>query len=65
MQAKKKKLGIIFLEDWPPLSSNFNMIEKIWHLLKKRLKSHKVILGLEPLKAALQEEWEKLTQEEI
>ena len=65
MQAKKKKLGIVPLEDWPPSSPDFNVIEKIWRLLKQRLKSRRVISSLEALKVALQEEWERLTQEEI
>ena len=56
MQGKKKKLGIISLEDWPLLSPDFNVIENIWHLLKQPLKSRKVILGLELLKVALQVE---------
>ena len=47
MQAKKKELGIISLEDWPPSSPNFNVIENIWHLLKQRLKSRGAILSLE------------------
>ena len=65
MCRQKKELGILLLDDWPPSSPDFNVIENIWHLLKQHLKSQGTILSLEALKAALLEEWERLTQEEI
>lgn len=65
MRKHKQQLGIKFLDDWPPSSPDFNIIENIWWLLKQRLKSRGVILDVEALKQALQEEWDRLTQDEI
>ena len=65
MREYKNNLGIFFLEGWPPSSPDFNVIENIWRLLKQRLKSRGAILQIEDLKKALQEEWEKVTLEEI
>ncbi len=65
MKQKKQELGINWVENWPPSSPDLNIIENIWRLLKSRLKTRPAILDIEALKAALQEEWDKLTQEEI
>ena len=65
MREYNKRLNIVFLDDWPPSSSDFNVIENIWRLLKQRLKSQRAILRVEDLKTALQAEWEKVTQEKI
>lgn len=61
----KEERGITCLEDWPPSSLDFNPIENIWRLLKQRLKSRCPFLDLQSLKNALQEEWDRLTQDEI
>ena len=53
------------MDFWPASSPDFNPIEKIWCLLKQRLMQQGPFLQLDDLKAALREEWDKLTQEEI
>lgn len=65
VQRLKEELGICCMADWPPTSPDLNIIETVWWLLKQRLKCRGAILGLEQLKAALREEWEILTQDEI
>ncbi len=57
----KKETKIAFLDNWPSSSLDFNVIKSIWRLLKQHLKSKGVVLDVEALKTALQEEWEKLT----
>lgn len=65
MRQWKAERGIACLEGWPPSSPDFNPIENIWRILKQRLKSYGPFTNLESLKNALQEEWTKLTQDEI
>ena len=54
--------------DWPPNSPDFNPIEKIWTLIKRRIQRRR---GLErittigQMKSVLKEEWEKITVVEI
>ena len=54
--------------DWPPNSPDFNPIEKIWTLIKRRIQR---CWGLErittvgQMKSVLKEEWEKMTIDEI
>ena len=35
--ALKEELGIRHIEYWPASSRDFNLIEKVWRLLKQRL----------------------------
>ena len=54
--------------DWPPNSPDFNPIEKVWTLMKRRIQRRR---GLErittigEMKCVLKEEWEKITIDEI
>ena len=54
--------------DWPPNSPDFNPIERIWALLKRRIQrrrgSERITTRAEMV-AMLQEEWDRLTIEEI
>ncbi len=65
MQHDKADRGVVCIDEWPPSSPDFNIIENIWRLLKQRLKVQGAFINLDTLKAALREEWERLTQEEI
>lgn len=48
----------------PPQSPDLNPIEGIWNIIKQRLR-HRIFDSEEELKEALQEEWDKITMEEI
>ena len=49
----------------PSNSSDLNPIETIWRIIKQRLKSRRVIFEEAILHRAIQEEWDKITIEEI
>ena len=54
--------------DWPANSPDFNPIEHIWTLMKSRIQTHhghEQITSLPQMKLVLQEEWNKITIEEI
>ncbi len=61
----KEELGIRPLQYWPTSSPDFNPIEHIWRLLKQRLAQRGPCLRMSDLRAALQEEWNRLTIDEI
>ena len=48
----------------PPQSPDLNSIEAYWNILKQRVHS-RIWNSLEELKAILQEEWGKITIEEV
>jgi transposase len=54
--------------DWPPNSPDFNPIERIWTLMKRRIQTRRGaerITTVNEMKKVLQEEWDKITIEEI
>ena len=56
--------GLIFLENWPPNSTDINIIENVWSLPKKRvLRKHPK--NIEVLWAFCQEEFERIPSEYI
>src|SRR5215208_6324880 len=56
----KKRLGIRS-HPHPPSSPVLNAIEKVWRIIKQRIKLRKCFLGtIKELKQAVQEEWGKL-----
>lgn len=65
MKKFKADLHITCLSFWPPSSPDFNPTENVWRIIKQRLKNWGPFLRIEDLKAAVQEEWDKLTQLEI
>ena len=53
---------------WPPNSPDFNPIERIWCLMKRRIQTRRGserITTVQEMKVVLIEEWEKITVEEI
>ena len=50
--------------DWPPQSPDLNPIENVWKTLEKRSKARNP-KRTEQLWNALQEEWNKITQQDI
>ena len=48
----------------PPQSPDLNPIEGIWNIIKQRLR-RRIFDSEEEMKIALQEEWDKITLEEI
>ncbi|ERF71210.1 hypothetical protein EPUS_07893 [Endocarpon pusillum Z07020] len=64
VKQAKIKLNIKW-QAQPSNSPDLNPIETIWRIIKQRLKSRGVIFQTETLKAAIQEEWDKITIEEI
>jgi transposase len=64
---KRVKEGVRKM-DWPPNSPDFNPIERIWALMKKRIQTRRGserITTVKDMKRVLQEEWDKITIEEI
>lgn len=61
--AYKKSRGIKNLAH-PPQSPDLNPIEGIWNIIKQRLR-HQIFDTEEEMKQALQDEWDKITIEEI
>jgi transposase len=60
----KQRLGIKW-EANPPESPDLNPIETIWRMVKQRLKNQGPIFETAELRRAIQEEWDKITLEEI
>ena len=60
----KQRLGIQY-ESNPPESPDLNPIETIWRTIKQRLKNRGLILDPTELRRAIEEEWDKITLEEI
>ncbi|KAF7507204.1 hypothetical protein GJ744_010886 [Endocarpon pusillum] len=64
VKALKARLNIQW-EMNPPNSPDLNPIETIWRIIKQRLKSRGVIFEEAVLRRAIQEEWDKITLDEI
>ena len=64
VKALKVKFGIQW-EMNPPNSPDLNPVETIWRTIKQRLKSRGVIFEEAVLRRAIQEEWDKITLDEI
>jgi transposase len=65
-KVKKAKLRLgIKWEANPPESPDLNPIETIWRLVKQRLKNRGLICDVTELCRAIEEEWDKITLEEI
>jgi len=65
--ARREEEGIKKV-DWPANSPDLNPIEHIWMLMKSRIQTrcgHERITSLPQMKLVLQEEWDKITIEEI
>ena len=65
--CEREKEGISKI-DWPPNSPDFNPIEHIWTLMKKRIlrrRGKEKITSVSLMKQVLTEEWDKITIEEI
>ncbi len=65
MQRYKADRGVTCILQWPPSSLDFYVIENVWRILKQRLAQRGVFINLESLEAALQEKWDRLSQDEI
>lgn len=63
-QEYKKAHNIQNLWDHPAHSPDLNLIEGIWAIVKQRLR-RRTFDSEDEMKEALQEEWDKITQEEI
>ncbi|ERF69939.1 hypothetical protein EPUS_05483 [Endocarpon pusillum Z07020] len=64
VKKAKARLGIQWEANCPE-SPDLNPIESIWRLLKQRLKNRGLITDPEELRRAIEEEWDKITLEEI
>ena len=65
--ARREKEGIEKV-DWPANSPDFNPIEHIWMLMKSRIQTrrgHERVTSLPQMKLILQEEWDRITIEDI
>ena len=64
LKELKARLGIKW-EAIPPESPDLNPIETIWRIIKQRLKNRGLILDPAELRRAIEEEWGKITLDEI
>ena len=64
VKKAKKRLGIKWQANIPS-SPDFNPIERIWRIIKQRLKSRGLITTKEDLRRAIEEEWAKISKGEI
>ena len=64
MKQGKGRLGIK-CERNPPESPDLNPIETIWRSVKQRLKNRGLIDDNDELRCAIEEEWDKITLDEI
>ena len=64
LKQVKEQLGIKW-EANPPESPDLNPIETIWRTIKQRLKNRGLILDPAELRRAIEEEWDKITLDEI
>ena len=66
--TKEREKEEISKVDWPPNSPDFNPIEHIWTLLKRRIlrrRGSERITTVGAMKVVLQEEWDRIAVEEI
>ena len=65
--AEREKEGIRKMQ-WPPISPDFNPIERVWYIMKSRIQirrgSERVTTAAR-MRVVLQEEWNRITIEEI
>ena len=64
LKQAKRRLGIKW-ECNPPESPDLNPIETIWRMIKQRLKNRGLILDATELRRAIEEEWDKITIDDI
>ena len=65
-QVNQIKLRLdITCESNPPVSPDLNPIEGIWRTIKQRLKNRGVFFNKLDLRRAIEEEWDKISLEEI
>jgi transposase len=64
VKRMKERLGIKW-ESNPPQSPDLNPIENIWRIIKQRLKTRGPIFDSTELRKAIEEEWDKITLQEI
>ena len=51
---------------WPAMSPDFNPIEHIWDILGRRIQARKpTVRNIRQLEAALHQEWQQLSQQDI
>jgi transposase len=65
--SEREKEGIPKVE-WPANSPDFNPIERIWYLMKSRIQTRRGrerVTTVSRMKEVLQEEWDRITIEEI
>ena len=62
-QAKQRLR--IKIDPNPPLLPDLNPIEKIWRIIKQRLKSRGVFYDTTELRHAIEEEWDAITLDDI
>ncbi len=60
----KRRLSIKW-ESNPSQSPDLNPIESIWRIIKQRLKNRGPIFDIDELRRAIEEEWDKITMDEI
>lgn len=64
---KREKEGIP-KTDWPSNSPDFNPIERIWTVMKRRIQRRRAserVTTISEMKVVLHEEWDKITVKEI
>src|SRR5204862_2871924 len=65
--SEREKEGIPKIK-WPANSPDFNPIERIWYLMKSRIQTRRGaerVTTVAHMKQVLQEEWDRITIEEI
>ena len=60
----KEKLGIELFNNghWLPCSPDLSIIENIWRIIKGRIGNYEQLITKKELKAAVQEEWNRIEQ---
>ena len=64
IRTLKDELGII-CEPNPPESPDLNPIEHVWRIIKQALKNRPLIVDARELRLVIEEEWDKITLDEI
>lgn len=64
--AKFRREVGLFRMDWPAQSPDLNPIENLWRIIKLRVNAHRHRIHLlGEMKTVIQEEWDKLTEEDF